>query len=163
MTEPTTTQPVGLTSDLGLESVPDALPDATYSGYVVDLRVVNAKPPKTGRSLVFTYRNDAPGTPLDGERVDEFKSANPGDTTQQKRFLKQRLESLGIPESRMSSLTKEDVVGKAVFFTMKTNGQYHNVSKVELRSPENQQAVANYEQQGNTQAPPTSSDIADLV
>jgi len=134
MTTPTVpNSDAGVLANLGLDEVPDGLPDGVYPGFVYDAKIVDLKNNK-GRSLVFTYKVDQPGSTLHGETIDEFKSINPGDDNTKKRFLKQRLESLGVPSTRFNVFQPKDVVGLAVSFTVKTNGEYKNVSKVEIRS-----------------------------
>lgn len=137
----------GVLANLGLENVPDGLPDGTYSGWVYDCKIVTLKNDK-GQSLVFTYKVDMPGSPLNGETIDEFKSINPGDDNQKKRFLKARLESLGVPSTRFSQFQPNDVKGQPVEWTVKTNGEYKNVGTVKLRP-------ANGMVSGNSQTPAT--------
>lgn len=134
MTMPTQTDGNPL-AGLGLENVPDGLPEGAYPGNLYDVKVIEHKGEKTGKkSLVFTYKVNNPGHVTHGETIDDFKSCNADDSNQQKRFLKMRLESLGVPESRFSDPTwMQAVIGLDVYFTVKKNGQYTNVSKVERR------------------------------
>lgn len=135
MTKPTTTiaSDAGILAGLGLEEVPDHLPDGTYPAYLTEAKVINLKDNK-GQSLVFTYKVDLPGSQINGETIDEFKSINPADDNQKKKFLKMRLESLGVPSTRFAQFNPKDVVGLAVTITVKTKGQYTNVTNVTLRN-----------------------------
>ena len=47
-------------------------------------------------------------------------------------FLKMRLKSLGVPETRMNTLQPEDLVGTDVVITVKKNGESTNITKVEI-------------------------------
>ena len=168
MTTPTNSDS-GVLANLGLDEVPDGLPDGMYPGFLYDAKIVDLKNDK-GRALVFTYKVDQPGSKLHGETIDEFKSINPGDDNTKKRFLKQRLESLGVPSTRFNVFQPKDVVGTAVEFTVKTNGEYKNVSKVELRSENsgNSNVTGNGQPAGTvtgTTASPSgaSAPLADLL
>lgn len=161
MTQPTSAP---LASDLGLEDVPDGFADGVYSGFVTDCKIVHYKDAAKGKAIVFTYRCDVDPV-FAGETIDEWKSANAGDPASKKKWLKMRLDSLGIPESRMSAFAASDVIGKAVFFTVKKNGEYRNVTKVELRSPENQAAAQSYNPavQVTTPAVNVQQDVSALI
>lgn len=125
---------LGFLADLGLDEVesdPNHLPDATYLGYLTKVKVQPYKDKAKGKAIILTYKVS------DGEHkdktVDEWKSANSFDEPRKKAWLKQRLLSLGVPESRMNAVNPDDLVGTAVLFTVKKNGDYINVTSVKLR------------------------------
>lgn len=160
------TADTGMLAGLGLDEVPDRLPETEYAGFVFDLKVVNYKDTAKGKAIVMTYKV-ADGK-FKGETQDHWQSANAHDGMQQKKFLKQMFTNIGVPESKINSVTKEDVVGTPVFFTIKHNGNFVNVTNVKLRSAENGQAVKDYETahgigEAVVTTPKTSQDIADLL
>ena len=123
----------GFLADLGLDEIdedPNAFPDGTYNAYLTEAKVVNLKDSAKGKRLVLTYKI-ADG-PHKGKTIDEWKSINAFDSARDKAFLKSRILSLGIPESRISSLDVNDLVGTEVRITKKQNGQYRNVTNVVL-------------------------------
>lgn len=122
----------GILSDLGLGDVPDGLAVGTYKGNVYGCKVQTLKDVSKGKSLVFTYKVNDPESSYNGETIDEWKSINKFDTNVKKRFLKERLVSLGIPETRFDQFRPDDVIGLDVFFTVKKNGQYTNITDVTL-------------------------------
>lgn len=120
---------MGFLADLGLDSVeadPNALPDNTYPAFVYDAKMVAYKDTSKGKALVLTYKI-ADG-PHKGKTIDEWKSANSFDDARQKGFLKQRILSLGIPETKIADLDLDDLKGLAVTIKTKKNGQYTNVN-----------------------------------
>lgn len=139
--------------DFDLESVdedPNSFPDGTHKASVYKIEVVKLKDASKGKSLVFTYRLQE--GEHKGKDIQEWKSANSFDDAKKKAYLKSRLLSLGIPETRLNSLNSqdlEDLVGTMVFITKKTNGKYHNVTNVRL---DDGSSVAT-----------TANDLADLL
>lgn len=128
------TTDAGFLADLGLDDVetdPNHLPDATYLGYVTDAKVVHYKDSSKGKALVFTYKVSE--GEHRGKTIDEWKSANSFDEPTKKSWLKNRLVSLGVPDSKMGSVSPEDLTGIAVKFTVKQKGEYRNVTFVALR------------------------------
>jgi hypothetical protein len=121
----------GIFADLGLDVDFDNFPSATYSGYVTEAKVINYKDAAKGRAMVLTYKVADEGEHK-GKTIDEFKSCNKFDDATKKKWLKIRLLSLGVPESRLSEVNPSDLVGTAVFFTTKKNGEYTNVSTVKV-------------------------------
>jgi hypothetical protein len=135
MTTPDNNAPL-FSDDLGLENVPKGFATGVYQGFVTNVRPHTYKDEAKGKAIIITYRCDVdPSGQFTGESIDEFKSCNSTDSNVKKRFLKQRLEELGVPESRQNSVTPSDLIGKPVYFTVKNDGQYINVTKVQLRDP----------------------------
>lgn len=131
-TEPTLAG--GFLADVGLDSVeadPNHLPDATYLGYLTDCKIVHYKDAAKGKAVVFTYKVDEGDHK--GKVIDEWKSANSFDDAQKKGWLKQRIISLGVPESRVGAVNPDDLIGTAVKFSVKAKGEYRNVTFVALR------------------------------
>lgn len=129
-----TTLAGGFLSDLGLDNVeadPNHLPDATYLGYLTDCKVVQFKDVSKGKAVVFTYKVDE--GEHKGKTIDEWKPANTFDDATKKAWLKQRLLSLGVPESRINAVNPDDLIGTAVKFSVKQKGEYRNVTFVALR------------------------------
>ena len=125
------TENAGFLNDLGLENVETAPADGKYAAYLYDCKFVEYKDTSKGKALVFTYRI-ADGK-FKGEDIQEWKSANAFDDNTKKKWLKARVLSLGVPESRIGAVNPQDLVGLAVWITIKKNGEYTNVNKVELR------------------------------
>lgn len=112
---------------------PNAFPDGTHKASVYKAEVVKYKDASKGKAIVFTYRLQEGDHK--GKDIQEWQSANSFDTSTKKSYLKRRLLSLGIPESRLNTLTMEDLsdlIGTMVFITKKQNGQYHNITNVRL-------------------------------
>lgn len=118
------------------EDDPFSIPPGTYEATVSDVEVKDNKD-KTLKGLWITYT--VIGETENGKKVSEWKTipapADPKNpSAEDKRsmsFLKMRLSSLGIPESRMNSVQPEDLIGTDVAITVKKNGEYTNVTKVE--------------------------------
>lgn len=125
--------------DLDIASASDdpfSVAPGTYEAVVSDVEVKDNKD-KTLKGLWITYT--ITGETENGKNVSEWKTipapADPKNpSAEDKRsmsFLKMRLSSLGIPESRMNSVQPEDLIGTEVAITVKKNGEYTNVTKVE--------------------------------
>lgn len=153
------TTDAGILADLDLANVPDGLPAGQYLGNVYNCKVQPYKDAAKGKALIFTYKVNDPDNPMHGETVDEWQGINAFDTPTKKRFLKARLTSLGVPENRMSSFKPDDVIGLAVFFTVKKNGQYTNISDVRLVEGGDVASPAS----SAGASPASSSDISDLI
>lgn len=118
------------------EDNPFGVPDNTYETFLTDAEVKTSKAGNKG--LALTYRI-ASGD-HEGKNISEWKNIptpedpkNPSaeDKTAMS-WLKQRLLSLGVPESRMNTLNPSDLVGTHLYVTTKTKDGYTNVRNVEL-------------------------------
>jgi hypothetical protein len=130
---------MGFLSDLNLQDVSDPFdfPDGKYQGWLFDATIQPYKDAEKGNALILTYKIDDPNQPdHKGKTIQEWFSISnvPSNTAQKKGFLKRRLESLGIPESRHNDVEVSDLIGLPVIFSKKRNGDYNNVTYVELRS-----------------------------
>lgn len=140
----------GFLNDLGVDwggvSTSNAPSDGTHHGYLTKAEVRTKK--DTTKSLVLTYRV-ADGENEQGKTIDEWKSlpitvqgpTGPRfateDDERNARFLKQRLISLGVPEDRINTLNPGDLQGTEVYFTVKSKGEYTNVTFVKLAAEVN--------------------------
>lgn len=134
----------GVFAGMGLEKVAtnpqSKLPDGTYTGFVKDANIMTKK--DGTRSLVLTYKVEDIYSDYNEEEIKEWRrlpQTNPdgnfktsSDETNA-RFLKIRLQSLGIDANVFESLKLESLIGIAVTFTTSTNGEYKNVKSVKLR------------------------------
>lgn len=152
----------GFLNDLGLDwnSVPTTNnpSDGTHRCFITKSEI-RTKQADGSKSWVITYRvadgeNEATRTndewrPIpnvkDGKFLTEKDETNA-------RWLKQRLMSLGVPESRVGSTSPKDLLGIECYVTFKTNstskGTFQNVVAVKLASEVNVQLGG-----GTTQAP----------
>lgn len=131
---------MGLFGDLDVASAEDnpwAVPANTYEADLYKVEVKKDKNDNLGMSFVYKISS--------GEHVDktvsEWKAipqpTDPKNLTPEEKkaasYLKMRLSSLGVPESRMNSVEPEDLMGLPVVIKVTVNGEYTNVARVELR------------------------------
>lgn len=127
---------MGLFGDLDIASAEDdpwSVPSNTYEAtvYTVEVKETQDKS-KTGLNIVYKISSGE----HEGKTVREWKEIPKGSTTPEEKkaasFLKMRLASLGVPESRMNSIDVNDLQGLDVIINVKVNGEYTNVTKVAL-------------------------------
>lgn len=129
----------GLFGDLDVASAEDnpwAVPANTYKMNVFKVEKKNDKNDNPG--LLITYRISEGDH--EGKSVTEWKviptPADPNNLTADEKkaqsYLKMRLASLGIPESRMNTVGPEDLEGLEVIVKVTVNGDFTNVNRVEL-------------------------------
>lgn len=129
---------MGLFGDLDVASAEDNPWFVPANTYEMDVYKVELKPGKDDKDpgLLFTYKISS--GEHEGKQVTEFKRIPQSQLTKEDKdaasYLKMRLASLGVPESKMNSVEPEDLQGLAVIVTVKQNGEYTNVNKVELAS-----------------------------
>jgi hypothetical protein len=121
------------------EDDPFKVPPNVYDAVLSDIKVGPTNDnSKTGMTLIFTIESG----PQKGKTVREWKHLpTPADpkapSDEDKRamsFLKARMMDLGIPESRVNSVGRDDLIAKEVKITVKEGkGGFMNVSKVVLR------------------------------
>lgn len=134
---------MGLFGDLDVASAVDPLyvPPGTHECYLTkaDVKQMNGtdkdgEPKFPSLILTFTIADDEGD--LNGLTVSEFKSVPPSDKADTPKgkaalgWLKNRLDSLGVPADRMNDLDPNDLVGIHCYVTVKKNGDYTNVQKV---------------------------------
>lgn len=131
----------------GAKDNPFEIPDNTYPCVLTNLTV---KADKNGNmGMIFEYTIRGSGTPQDGLKVTEYKrlpssqDAQPLDDAAKATamsYIKQRLAGLGVPESQMNGVEKDDLVGIECYVTVKTNRKdgvdYVNVRNVSLTTNE---------------------------
>lgn len=138
----------GFLNDLGVnwDDVPtnNNPSDGTHRCFVVKSEIRTKKKDQS-KQWVFTFKV-ADGEPEAGRTQEEWRpipAVNNGKFATEKdetnaRWLKQRLMSLGVPETRVGQVTPADVQGTEVYVTFKTNttnaGTFQNVTNVKLAS-----------------------------
>lgn len=121
----------GFLNDLGLDQVeadPNYIPDGKYPGFVFESKVEVSK--NGNKQWVLTYKF------VDGRTQKEWKNLEPKGPNRalQLSFLKQRVLSLGIPETRVGTFQPSEVIGVPVWIQIKHRDGYQNVGTVELRT-----------------------------
>lgn len=140
MTEP------NFLNELGLENVeanPNFIPSGKYPAFVFDSQVKMSK--RNIKQWVITFKIAPESETTPGRTQSEFKNLQfTGDAESisfQKSFLKQRVLSLGIPESRINVFQPNEVIGQPVWITIthkhdKDGVDRQNVGDVSLRDVE---------------------------
>lgn len=131
----------------GAADDPYAIPDNTYAAVVTNLTVKDDK--NGNKGMIFEYTLRGNGTAQDGFKVTEYKrvpsstDAQPLDEGEKDKalaYIKQRLASLGVPEARMNSVDKDDLIGIECYVTTRTNqsngNSYVNIRNVSLTTNE---------------------------
>ena len=129
------TTDAGFLNDLGLENVsadPNHIADGKYPAHVFGSEIREKK--AGGKSWVLTYKIDSSSPLHAGASQQEWFDLQPtGDNAELKRsFLKKRVLSLGVPESKIGSLNPNDLLGIACSVTIVHRNGYQNVGNVEL-------------------------------
>lgn len=125
----------GLFAELDIASAEDnpwGIPDNTYACVVSK---AEAKPTRAGDKVGLNLEYTITEGEYAKRSITEWKEIpKPGDTSARaeaaKSFLKIRLASFDIPESRMNSVKTEDLIGLKVYVTVQTKGEYTNVRRV---------------------------------
>jgi hypothetical protein len=128
----------GFLNDLGLDAVsadPNHIADGKYRAFVFNAEVRNKKNSEIN-SLVLTYKI-APEQKHAGQSQQEWFDLLPasatGDNAEFKRsYLKKRILSLGIPESKINEVNPGDLIGIEVAITIVHKNGYQNVGNLEL-------------------------------
>lgn len=134
---------MGLFDELDIASASDnpwVIPDNTYPAVVSDLEV---KANKDGNYAMYFKYNVTEGEHKGFEvseykRLPSSKDATPLSEAEKNKamsYIKQRLASLGIPEARMNSVTKEDLVGIECYISTQVKNDFVNVRTVTLAAP----------------------------
>lgn len=117
---------------------PFEIADGTYKAVTGGTKV-QVSEAKGKKGLAFTYTIDDPESPYNGRKASEWKnipkSEDKGSPEYDKDlgYLKQRLASLGVPESKMNSIQPEELDDIPVVIVVKNNPPYVNVQRVSLR------------------------------
>jgi hypothetical protein len=125
----------GFLNDLGLDTVeadPNHIANGKYPAFVYNSEVRTKK--DGTKSWVITYKI-APDSPRHaGQQQQEWFDLEPkGENADLKKsFLKRRVLSLGVPETRINSVNPGDLIGIKVSLEIVHRGQYQNVGTVEV-------------------------------
>jgi hypothetical protein len=134
---------MGLFDELDVASAADnpwAIPDNTYECVVSDLEVKQNKKGNMGMILKYKVISGE----YEGSEISEYKRIpHPKDAeilegkkkSDALSYIKMRLASLGIPESRMNDVTKDDLVGIECYVSTKDNDGFTNVRNITLQKP----------------------------
>lgn len=165
----------GFLNDLGLDNVeadPNYMADGEYPGFVYDAKVITKKKDGTTQ-LVLTYKAAPEAPKHSGQTQDEFYKigaapGNPasGPSEANKSWLKRRMLSLGVPESKINEIDVTDLVGTPVFFTIKHANGYQNIGDVRTRiegSAGMTQPIPSTMQTGTTVSVPAQSNVSNLM
>ena len=131
----------------GAADNPFAIPDDAYECVVSD--VVAKKNAKGNMGMTVQY------TITDGEykgrKITEYRRMPHKDDTdvlddakaaEARSYIKRTLSKLGIPEDRMNSAGKDDLVGIQCYVSTQQNGDFTNVRDVNLQRPANTGSAA---------------------
>ena len=115
---------------------PFEIPDGTYKAVTGEVKRETSKDgSKVGLTLKYTI--DDEDSPYNGRKASEWKTIPKGQESEDDRkalgYLKQRLNSLGVPEDKMNSVEPEELNDIPVVITIKNNNGYVNVNRVALR------------------------------
>lgn len=124
--------------DMGLSDAPDdpnSTPDGMYKAVVHEIKMFkhNGREAGKDRFCIITYRIIDPEYPaLKDNTIDEWKSANKGDSSKQKAFLKSRFLGLGVSKEDVDAgrINFRSLVGLPVNITVKNKDGFTNVNKV---------------------------------
>lgn len=130
---------MGIFGDLDIASASDnpwLVPANTYEATVYTAEVKRDKNEILGMEIIYKISNGE----HEGKTVREWKiipePQDPKNMTPDEKkatsYLKMRLRSFGIPESRMNSMNINDILGLEVIVKVTVNGEYTNVSRVDL-------------------------------
>lgn len=128
-------------------SDPFAVDDGTYEATLTKSSVEKSN--KGGKGLTFEYTiHDSEKDAMNGRKISEWKTipnTNPDGSFEDPdtaptfmSFIKQRLLSLGVPESEMNTVQPEELIGLEVIVTVATktskkdSQDYQNVTKLRL-------------------------------
>jgi hypothetical protein len=122
-------------ADLGLESsdIPEVNAQTGvgyHKGFLVDAKFLAH--PEKGRQLVLTYKVHQEGSKWNGSTKSEFIDANRSDPVDKKKWLRFRLENLGIPRESQGALNIKDLKGTPVYFRIREKAGYLNIVEVSL-------------------------------
>ena len=131
---------MGLFGELDVASAEDnpwAVPANTYEADVYTVEVKTDKNEHQGLAINYKISSGDHEGKMVGEwkiipTPDDPKNPTP-DEKKAMSYLKMRLASLGVPESRMNSVDVNDLLGTPVTIKVTVNGDFTNVSRVDLR------------------------------
>lgn len=126
----------------GASDNPFAIPDDVYECVVSD--VVTKKNQKGNMGMTVTYTiSDGQ---YKGRKITEYRRyphkedtdvLSEADAANARSYIKRTLARLGIPEDRMNTVGKADLVGIQCYVSTQQNGDFTNVRDVNLTAPAN--------------------------
>lgn len=125
----------------GAADNPFAIPDDTYEAVVSDLEV---KKNDTKGTTGMTVKYKVTAGEYIGREITEYRRIPKKDdkeplseekAAQARSYIKRTLSRLGIPEDRMNSVTRDDLVGIQCYVSTTMNGDFINVRDVTLSRP----------------------------
>ena len=130
---------MGIFGDLDVASAEDnpwAIPANSYECTVYTVEVKRDKNEVLGMEFIYKISSGE----HEGKTCREWKVIPVPDdpknlTADEKKaasYLKMRLKSLGVPETRMNNINVNDLLGLDVVVKVVVNGEYTNVQRVEL-------------------------------
>lgn len=127
-------------ADLGLDQAPDdpnEIPDGVYKAVVDNIKMYTHPNKEEGKNrfCIITYKIiDDEYPAVKDNTVDEWKSANKGDSTKQKAFLKSRFLSLGVPKPDVDAgrINFKSLFGLPVQIKVKSNNGFTNINDLKL-------------------------------
>lgn len=124
---------MGFLNDLGLDSVeadPNHIADGLYPAFVYGSEV-RLKKDQT-KSWVLTYKIAPEAAKHSGQTQAEWFDLEPkGENAELKKsFLKKRILSLGVPESKINEVNPDDLIGIKVNVKIVHRNGYQNVGDV---------------------------------
>lgn len=123
------TDEINLFADM--EGVTAQAPDGKYRAVISDSKVITGKSGKNANKKQWVLNYKVTEGPQKGEQFSEFFLLE-GASAEQKKWRARRLESLGVPETMYTQFRPSSVKDERVLITVKTNGQYQNVTSVSL-------------------------------
>ena len=134
MTTPTNELPLDDLSGLALDDVQVGIGAGTFRGVVKNIKkILHEKDGVQIPYLIFTFqsRENKADTIDDWKRCGRDSAGAWENADNDRRFLKMRIMSLGVPEDKVGSVPLKTLIGTPVVFSVKINGQYKNVSFVQ--------------------------------
>jgi hypothetical protein len=121
-----------IAEDVAKAENPNHVPDGVYPAFIYESGV---KEIKGVQRWVINYKIAPNNGPASGKTVGEMFTLKPTGPNRdmQLSFLKARLVSLGVPESRFGEFEPGEIQGWAVTIKVATSNEYTNVKKMELR------------------------------
>ena len=160
------TEAAGFFNDL--DNVADGVEDGKKPAYITKSEIITKK--DSTKAWVVTYRV-AEGKDK-GEEIQEWFNDYPGDADKQanaKKWRKRRIKSFGVPEHMVSQFTPDQAIGLYGIITVKTNGNFQNVTGFVLANEQTGQPItatatpAAVAAPASPAAPATAQDVSSML
>jgi hypothetical protein len=162
----------GFLNDLDLDNVeadPNYIGDGQWPAFIFDSKVITKK--DQTKSWIITYKVAPDSKQYAGVTQDEWFAltvekdgsliAQPDQT--KKSWLKKRVLSVGVPESRVKEVTPAEIIGTPVFITIRHKGNFQNVVDVVLRDESTGEAKPTAVPEQSAATPAPSGNVTDLL